>query len=158
MRKINRDPVTSEASNYAIEGNKPHVTLEMLGALRELRDSEALTKLCAAIKRVKNILEANPSTGHIDEARLTDASEKALAEKCREAGDMKRASNARQAIIGLSDLLSEPLERFFAKDTGVMVMTDNLDLRNNRLALLTVVDELFVGLFDPAILAGEARK
>jgi glycyl-tRNA synthetase beta chain len=158
MRKIDRDPVTTDASNYAIEGNKPHVMLEMLGALRELRDSEALEKLCAAIKRVKNILATSPSAGHIEESKLTEASEKLLAAKCREAGAMKRNSNARQAIIGLSELLSDPLEKFFAKETGVMVMTDNLELRNNRLALLKVIDELFVGLFDPAILAGEARK
>jgi glycyl-tRNA synthetase beta chain len=132
--------------------------MEMLGALRELRDSEALNKLCAAIKRVKNILETHPSTGHIDEARLMEDSEKALAAKCQEAGTMKRRSDARHAIIGLSELLSDPLERFFAKDTGVMVITDNKELRENRLALLKAIDELFIGLFDPAILAGEARK
>ncbi len=158
MRLFNKNPVTGISPNLPIKGANPHIALELLGALRELRDTDALSKLCLAIKRVKNILAANPSSGHVNEGLFSEDAEKTLAKKCHEAVLIKKKNESRQSIIGLSELLSEPLERFFAKDTGVMVMTDNLELRNNRLALLTVVDELFVGLFDPAILAGEARK
>lgn len=123
-------------------------------AVNHFRSLDAAEALAAANKRVSNILAkvegALPE--QIDSALLQDASEQALAAKlaqlqselapCFAAGDYQQALTALAA-------LREPVDAFFDK---VMVMAEDLALRNNRLALLNQLRNLFLQVADISVL------
>ena len=124
-----------------------HARLHAVTEFRALPEAESLA---AANKRIGNILrktdEAIPTT--VDAARLIDTTELDLAN----ALDTLRADVAEQFDCGdytegLRRLaaLREPVDRFF---DNVMVMTEDADLRANRLALLQQLQGLFLRVAD----------
>ncbi|MDY6840306.1 MAG: glycine--tRNA ligase subunit beta [Pseudomonadota bacterium] len=121
-------------------------------AFRQLPEAQALA---GANKRVSNILtkQGGDSIGEtVDASLLRDSAEKALAEQVDqqaakvlplfENGDYARA---------LSSLASlrEPVDNFFDE---VMVMADDSAIRNNRLALLNRLRNLFLRVADISLL------
>ena len=119
-------------------------------ACRAFRDLPEAESLAAANKRISNILrkcdQAIPAT--VDEARLADAAEKRLAER------LSSVSKAVLPLMGAGDYtsalkqlaeLKEPVDAFF---DSVMVMVDDTALRNNRLALLQNLGDLFLRVAD----------
>ncbi|WP_409421473.1 glycine--tRNA ligase subunit beta [Pseudaeromonas sp. ZJS20] len=123
-------------------------------AVNHFRGLDAAEALAAANKRVSNILAKVEGTlpELIDSNLLQDASEQALAAKvtqlqtelapCFAAGDYQQALTALAA-------LREPVDAFFDK---VMVMAEDPALRNNRLALLTQLRNLFLQVADISVL------
>jgi len=116
-------------------------------------ESETGQAVAAANKRIANILKKAelPTEMRIDDSLLADEAEKKLfmaiedfdwkivkAEKSE--GELTPARH-----LELLAELREPVDRFF---DDVMVMTDDEDVRNNRLALLSKLRNLFLGLAD----------
>jgi len=99
--------------------------------------SDAVQSLAAANKRIGNILKKNPvQQAKVDPGLLAEDAEKALAEQIQAiepvvAEHMRHARYA-LALQSLSDLKA-PVDRFF---DDVMVMAEDPQVRNNRLALL----------------------
>jgi len=110
-------------------------------AVTAVRGSDDFAAVSAAFKRMKNILAQAaekgiaPGTG-VEEALLTEATEKALAERSSELAASVRALRAERnykAALESIATLRPQVDAFF--DT-VMVMAPAIEVRANRLALL----------------------
>lgn len=114
--------------------------------------------LASANKRVSNILAKNDAevAGEVDAVLLTEAAEIALAEQVQKmqtaVTPLLAERNYEQALTTLAGL-REAVDSFF---DDVMVMTDDLAVRNNRLALLSKLRELFLHVADISLLAVKA--
>lgn len=113
--------------------------------------------LAAANKRVSNILAKNADqlTGAatIDNNLLQDEAEKALVTALQHIdSDYQTALAAKdyQGVMALLTTLAEPLDAFFAE---VMVMADDPQVRQNRLALLAQLSAMFMATADISVLA-----
>jgi len=127
--------------------------LRALAAFLKLPDAAGLT---AANKRIANILrkaDGQPSP-RVDPGLLTDPSERTLAaevESLRQ--DVEPLVTARRYEDALARLatLRGPVDAFFDQ---VMVMTDDVRVRANRLALLAALQRLFLHIANLSRLPG----
>ena len=110
----------------------------------------AAESLAAANKRVGNILKktASDSTVPVDEKLLFEDAEKILYEKISALSltvePMFDAGDYENALSQLSSL-REPVDVFF---DSVMVMADDEAVKNNRIALLSSMNQLFLRAAD----------
>lgn len=120
---------------------------------RKLPEAEALA---AANKRISNILrqakEAVATT--IDKSKLVEAAEKTLAKQVQtmatKVAPMFAQHNYTDALCQLAELRGA-VDAFF---DSVMVMAEDVGLRNNRLALLKQLSDLFLQTADLSRLQG----
>lgn len=118
-------------------------------ALAAFARTGAANQLLASAKRIRNILKKNGDNPRgVNEAALRESAEQALWQgwqqlQPRFAGAMA-ASDYRAALDVLGELAS-PLDAFF---TDVMVMSEDERLRDNRLALLTALQQAFAQIAD----------
>lgn len=123
-------------------------------AVTEFRNHSAAEALAAANKRVSNILAkvegSLPTT--VNNELLAEDAERSLSDainKAREASEAAlKAGNYTAALSSLASL-QEPVDTFF---DNVMVNADNDDVRQNRLALLQNLRELFLQIADISVL------
>jgi glycyl-tRNA synthetase beta chain len=105
--------------------------------------------LAAANKRVSNILQKQPSgKGAVDVALLVEPAEKALAQSIDNmAAQVEPLFAARDYAKGLAQLaaMKTTIDQFFDE---VLVMADDVALRDNRLALLGRLRSLFLQVAD----------
>jgi glycyl-tRNA synthetase beta chain len=121
--------------------------LEALAAVKSLPD---FVPLAVAFKRVANIREkAGEGAGTIvAEELLRDAAEKHLAAELGRVEADVRSLRARKDYPGVLRSVAElkpAVDRFFDE---VLVMADDFGLRNNRLALMKRVADLFADIAD----------
>ncbi|MCM0613907.1 glycine--tRNA ligase subunit beta [Marinobacter sediminum] len=121
-------------------------------AFRQLPEAQALA---GANKRVSNILtkQGGDSIGEtVDSSLLQDAAEHALAEQVNQQADkvlpLFEAGDYASALRSLASL-REPVDNFFDE---VMVMAEDDAIRNNRLALLNRLRNLFLRVADISLL------
>jgi glycyl-tRNA synthetase beta chain len=116
-------------------------------ALDAVRTSPQMRALGLAFKRVKNITEGgpepivDPGLFETDEERELNAASEVFAERLSECVGARRFDDAFAAM----GELAEVLDRFFI---GVLVMSDDPVVRDNRVALLTVLRREFLTLAD----------
>jgi len=119
-------------------------------ACRVFRGLPEAESLAAANKRISNILRKcdQPIPEAVDAGRLVDPAEVQLAQQ------LDRVSQAVRPLMDAGDYtpalqqlaaLRQPVDAFF---DGVMVMVDDVALRNNRLALLQTLGNLFLRVAD----------
>lgn len=131
--------------------NVPNVW-QRVAALQKLKKAPDFEPLAVAFKRVVNIIkQAGIPEGEkleITEALFQHASEKRLFEKLLEV-EKEVAAHLNKGAFGpaLAQIatLRDAVDAFF---DGVMVMTDDLEIRQNRLALLARIATLFARLAD----------
>lgn len=123
-----------------------------VNAFNDLPEAQALA---AANKRVSNILaklEDQSLIGAVNNNLLQDDAEKTLAQlvadKAQAVAPLFSERRYKEALAALADL-REPIDTFFDK---VMVNADDEALRNNRLALLKQLRELFLEVADISLL------
>ncbi len=120
---------------------------------RKLPEAEALA---AANKRISNILRQAGGTiaASVDKGVLTEAAEKALADQIDamtgKVSPLFAQHNYTDALCQLAELRG-PVDAFF---DHVMVMADDEAVRNNRLALLKRLSDLFLQAADLSRLQG----
>ena len=143
----------------AVTANRPTRPLDIeqrLKAVDHFRQLEAAESLAAANKRIGNILKKveGPLPVQIDPSRFEEKAEKALydalaglQQQVQQQIDQGDYQPALTALAGLR----EPVDQFFDQ---VMVMADDDALRNNRLALLNQLHQLFLQIADIAKLQG----
>ena len=127
-----------------------------LKAVREFRRLAEAESLSAAKKRISNILRKAEEevVANVDDQVLTEAEEKRLLDAAREAKeDLLPLLHERDYTAALCRLarLRETVDAFF---DSVMVMTEDADLRRNRLGLLAIVEGLFLNIADISKLQG----
>ena len=116
-------------------------------ALATISKQESFSLLAGAFKRVMNIIKDYHLTD-VDPALFEAPEEKELYEKYQAvAQEAQPLIDQRQYDQALSIILKmkEPVDLFFDK---VMVMTDNIDVRENRLKILTSIAALFLQVGD----------
>jgi glycyl-tRNA synthetase beta chain len=119
--------------------------LQAVKAFRQLPEAESLA---AANKRIRNILKKSDTEAASSVGELREPQEKQLlAAALQSARDIQPllADRDYQAALNRLAQLRNDVDAFF---DHVMVMTDDLDLRANRLALLTLVSEQFLTCAD----------
>ncbi|MBC7192677.1 glycine--tRNA ligase subunit beta [Marinobacter sp.] len=121
-------------------------------AFRQLPEAQALA---GANKRVSNILtkQGGDNIGEaVDTSLLQEAGEKTLAEQVEQQAQavlpLFEQGDYSSALRSLAQL-REPVDRFFDE---VMVMADDEAVRNNRLALLNRLRNLFLRVADISLL------
>lgn len=123
-----------------------------VNAFNQLPEAQALA---AANKRVSNILAKldSPVAAQLDQALLQEPAEKDLAAavsaKADEVAPLFANRSYTEALATLASL-RESVDTFFDQ---VMVMADDEALRNNRLALLSQLRNLFLEVADISLLA-----
>ena len=129
---------------------------QRMRAVRAFRELPEADSLAAANKRIRNILRkadtAIPAT--YNTALLQEPAEQALAAALQALDAQTRPLlEQRDYTNALCQLaaLQVPVDTFF---DDVMVMTDDVALRNNRLALLQALSELFLQVADISQLQG----
>jgi glycyl-tRNA synthetase beta chain len=126
-------------------------------ALTAVRGSEDLAAIAAAFKRIKNILrqaqekgilQPRQDVGALNPTLLADPAEKALHSEAMKLApvveDLRRRQEYREALEKIATLRPH-VDLFFDK---VMVMVDEVALRNNRLALIGEVLGAFSKIAD----------
>jgi len=143
-------------SIHGLRPSKPLDFVRRAHAVAAFTQLEAASALIAGNKRVGNILaklDATPSTA-INDTLLTDEAEKELAQALNglssSVASMTGAGDYQGALQALADL-RQPIDRFFEE---VRVMADDADVKQNRLAMLQQLKELFGGIADISELAG----
>lgn len=167
---LNDDFAPAELTDYVLErlrgfyqdqGEQPDVVEAVLAkgithpldfdhrvkAIAVFRQSDAAESLAAANKRIRNLLKKTrvAEGQRVDASLLAEPAEKDLAQSVAEtaaaiqplydSGDYGQAMQA-------TARLKEPVDAFF---DGVMVMVDDANVRDNRLALLQQVSDLCSG-------------
>jgi glycyl-tRNA synthetase beta chain len=127
-----------------------------LAALKEFLLLPDASVLASINKRIVNILKKTqvPADQLVDPVSLSEAAERslhhavsALREHVQQATAQRRYGDSLHALVGLR----APVNDFF---DSVMVMDENLQVRNNRLALLRDVQALLAGVADLSRLPG----
>ena len=125
-----------------------------LEAVQAFIGHEAASSLAAANKRIANILKkADGAEAAVKEKLLEDGAELALWNALKAARDnVEPKLEEREYTAALDELatLRGAVDTFF---DDVMVMADDESVRNNRLALLTELRALFLGIADISKLA-----
>ncbi|WP_442919631.1 glycine--tRNA ligase subunit beta [Methylobacter sp.] len=119
--------------------------LEAVKAFRQLPEAESLA---AANKRIRNILKKSESQPAAKIGALLEPQEKQLLQAALQSEDDIKpllAQRNYQATLNRLAGLRNDVDAFF---DHVMVMTDDLDLRANRLALLNLLSEQFLTCAD----------
>lgn len=119
-----------------------------IDALKKARESKDFESIVIAFKRAMNILKSAPARNPINPSLLSETVEKNL---------YQAFSNAKERIDGylekrdyesaLQEMIQmkKPIDDFF---DGVMVMTEDEAVRNNRLSLLDSIGQLFLRIAD----------
>ncbi len=137
----------------AVQAINPHMPLDFDQRIRAVQAFSALpqaSKLADSNKRVANILAKSESdvASSVDESLLLEPAEQELYRAVSQAQTAVEPLLARAdytQILQTLASLDEPLTQFFE---GVMVNSEELALKNNRLALLKQVRALFLTVAD----------
>ncbi len=134
----------------AVHPTRPLDFEKRLQAVAGFRSLAAAESLAAANKRIQNILRKSGTgaAGEVDPACFQDQEESRLFESMIEAANaiapMLECDDYTEALGRLSELRAT-VDLFFEK---VMVMAEDPGLQNNRLALLSGVQSLFLRIAD----------
>lgn len=137
----------------AVQKMQPAVPLDFdqrIQAVQTFRDLPQAKQLAEANKRVANILAKAEGevAKQVETAYLQEHAEKELYQAVTHAqqtvAPLQQTANYAQILTTLA-ALQEPLDDFFEH---VMVNADDANLKNNRLALLQQVRNLFLSVAD----------
>jgi glycyl-tRNA synthetase beta chain len=143
----------------AVFAGRPRSPLDAVTRLQALKEFLAVPEagiLAAINKRIANILKKSAPAGDaaVNADALTEGAERQLHQVLRDlrvpvqnAVAQRRYADSLKALVGLR----APVDLFFEQ---VMVMDENLERRNNRLALLRDVQQLLGGVADLSRLPG----
>ena len=116
-------------------------------ALEQVRGSENFRTLALAFKRVRNITDGQPDRG-VDPELFESAEERELYEAteefARQLEGLLPRKKVEEAFLAMEPI-AEILERFFIE---VLVMCEDEDIRDNRIALLKHLGRQFMDLAD----------
>ena len=122
--------------------------MQRLQAVKAFRQLPEAISLSAANKRIRNILKKSDTEPAASVGALIEPQEKQLLQAALQSeGDIQpllAQRNYQATLNRLADLRND-VDAFF---DHVMVMTDDLDLRANRLALLNLLSEQFLTCAD----------
>ncbi len=116
-------------------------------ALNDIHSQESFTVLAGSFKRIRNIIKGNVATD-VDQELLSESAETELFSilaKVRDKALPLIWDRSYDAALHEMLEMKEPVDRFFDE---VMVMAEDLTVRQNRLNLLTALGELVLQVGD----------
>lgn len=126
-----------------------------VAALQQMKKDPAFESLAVSFKRVVNILRtAQPPTG-VNPACFEHEAEKKLYQKYLDIRDRVRELMAQREYLQALQLIAtlrEAVDNFF---DNVLVMAEDMKVRNNRLALINEANSLFAAFADFSKIAAE---
>ena len=130
----------------ALSPSRPLDVDKRIKAVTAFRELSAAESLAAANKRVANILKksATNETLLVDEKLLSEDAEKKLYQVLNDLSKVVEPmfdSGDYESALSQLSLLREPVDVFF---DSVMVMADDEAIKNNRIALLSIMNQLFL--------------
>ena len=160
LRSMLRERGFSPNEVEAVLAQNPDRVDDVVQRLEAVQAFAALPEaasLAAANKRITNILkkneEAMPKDAKVDPNLLQDEAEKALAAAVTRVQPDVDAAFAAGDFSGTLKTLAQLRDQVDAFFNDVMVMADDIDLRNNRLALLAVLHGMMNRVADISKLA-----
>jgi glycyl-tRNA synthetase beta chain len=132
----------------AVTPGEPLDFMQRLQAVKAFRQLPEAISLSAANKRIRNILKKSDTQPAVGVGTLFEPQEKQLLEAALQSADDIQpllAQHNYQATLNRLAGLRNDVDAFF---DHVMVMTDDLELRANRLALLNLLSEQFLTCAD----------
>jgi glycyl-tRNA synthetase beta chain len=138
----------------AVRPTRPLDLAQRLAAVESFLRLPEAAALAAANKRIGNLLRKAPEAGDgpIDESLLVEEAERQLAaavSRIEAPGD--GAASTYAPYLHALAALRAPVDAFF---DGVLVMSEDAALRDNRLRLLARVQRLFLRVADVGLLGG----
>jgi len=132
----------------SVNPSEPLDFIQRLAAVKTFRQLPEAESLAAANKRIRNILKKSETAPAASVGALAEAQEQRLLEAANAAGEAIQPLLAQRDYQGTLNRLAqlEPAVNDFFDH--VMVMCDDLELRANRLALLTLLSEQFLTCAD----------
>jgi glycyl-tRNA synthetase beta chain len=137
------------------------LTVSRADAVSKMRHSADFESICAAFKRINNILQqayaSGTSTATLDSNRFVQPEENELFEKMRNANTaFLRLSSQGHYLEALTELsrLRQPIDKFFDK---VLVMAPEEAIRANRIALLETLENGFSAIADFSEIVTEGK-
>ncbi|WP_366924143.1 glycine--tRNA ligase subunit beta [Metallumcola ferriviriculae] len=122
--------------------DSPADALKRAKALDNFRQDEQFEALTTAFKRAANLVEKAETAGQVNEDLLAEAAEKDLWQAIVKVEErLERTDDYYNALLEIAGL-RQPVDEFFEQ---LMVMTDDQEVRENRLALLRHIRDLLVG-------------
>lgn len=145
-------PKDMAAAILAVSGDNIPDVWSRARAFFKMKSQPDFQSLAAAFKRVVNIIrKADPSEigiGEIQPSLFESSAESSLynvfSATQKQVADCLKRQDAESAFTAIAEI-KEPVDRFFDE---VMVMTDDTEMRRNRLALLKGISDLFARLAD----------
>jgi len=132
----------------AVKPRKPLDFMQRLQAVKAFRQLPEAESLAAANKRIINILKKSETKPASSIANLVETQEKNLHEaansSAKDIEPLLEQKNYQATLTRLAQL-KEEVDAFF---DNVMVNTDDLELRANRLALLSMLSKQFLKIAD----------
>lgn len=160
LRSMLRERGFSPNEVEAVLAQNPDRVDDVVQRLEAVQAFAALPQaasLAAANKRITNILkkneEAMPKDAKVNPALLQDEAEKQLAAAVTRVQPEVDAAFAAGDFAGTLKTLAQLRDQVDAFFNDVMVMADDIDLRNNRLALLAVLHGMMNRVADISKLA-----
>jgi glycyl-tRNA synthetase beta chain len=139
------------------EGNVPDAR-SRCEALREFRDRPEFSRLVIGQKRVRNIIKGAGSAAKVDEALIKEPAERSLVQlHAKLQPRLKAMVMAKQYREVLKVLLEmrPAIDKFF---DDVLVMCEESRLRENRLAIVSSINDLFSQFADLSRIVIEGEK
>lgn len=157
LRALYNDQGIASDVFLSVDAVRPASPLEFDARIKAVNHFVTLPQaqaLAAANKRVSNILQKSslPVGATVVSARLTEAAERALAERLeavqKRAEPLLKQSDFTPALAAMAEL-QPVVDAFFDQ---VMVNVDDAAIRDNRLALLQLLRTLFLRVADISLL------
>jgi glycyl-tRNA synthetase beta chain len=127
-------------------------------AMKDFRDSPEFVKLVIGQKRVRNILKGIAKPLPVDRELIKEPAEKALVQAREKVKPELEATIASKNYTGVLKLLLQmrpAIDKFF---DDVLVMCDDKKLRQNRLAIVSSINDLFLQFADFSEIVIEGEK
>ncbi len=156
-RGFRHDEIDAVLSLY---GSDPIDALARVEALRDFREDPEFQGLIRVFKRVRNIIKGVGELPELQKGPLAEESEKKLHASVlttdKSIGPLLE-ERSYSAALKLLVMLRARIDDFFDR---VMVMVEDTNLRNNRLALLREVERLFLRVadFSRIVIEGETSE
>jgi glycyl-tRNA synthetase beta chain len=119
-----------------------------IDALKEAKEWKDFESIVIGFKRAMNILKGAPSRNEMKPSLFSEPAEKNLYQAFMDAkGKIDQLLNQRDYAASLLEMsrMKKVIDEFF---DGVMVMVEDGAIRNNRLALLNEIGQLFLRFAD----------
>lgn len=130
----------------ATKNNSILTISDKVALLQQYQNNSSLQSLAANYKRVNNILNKNqvPTVIDIDSSKFKLDAESKLFNEVTKLQTTLSTNDYNKALAAMLELTT-PLADFF---DSVMVIDNDIEIRNNRLALLSTLQQLFLQIAD----------